>query len=456
MDGKLFHPDSCPCSRDELNLFDVPMTQTSITRSRYVKYHPVNSLEGEGPLEFQVVSGKDEYLDLFNSILFIECSIVAEDGSRLPEAADGQPPDTKSICWPINYFHATQFKQVQVHLNGTLVSSSDNMYPYRAYLEALTSYSPAVKNNQLRAGLFYMDDENMHEHKNVSGDAEHNSGAFARYSITSSSQVFQTFGKIHNDLFNQRRFLLPFSHLSLRLIRNNYKFYMMAADPSMSYRVNYHKAILYVRQCDVEHEFSSNLLKQVSLKKDGAKYPVERVVAKFFTKGPNRNDLSVPNLIEGDFPKRIICGMVLSRGFNGDVEFNPLAFENFKVQNITLRRNGVAVPFETLRLDFSTGGNGYFEGYLAFLQGSGLLFSDQTNGIDPAAWKSGSTLFVFDLTADESFSTESVNLSNEGKVGLELTLADPSTQSITLVVLACYDDMITVDGTNQVKYARDK
>ena len=59
---------------------------------------------------------------------------------------------------PVNNFLHSLFSQVDVTLNGTLITSSMNTYAYRAYLETLLSYGPAAKRSQLTASLFYKDE----------------------------------------------------------------------------------------------------------------------------------------------------------------------------------------------------------------------------------------------------------------------------------------------------------
>ena len=47
----------------------------------------------------------------------------------------------------VNYPIASLFQQVDVLLDGNLISSSTNTYPYRAILEVLSGYEQVAKNN---------------------------------------------------------------------------------------------------------------------------------------------------------------------------------------------------------------------------------------------------------------------------------------------------------------------
>ena len=62
--------------------------------------------------------------------------MVKGDGGHLPlNAADG----------PVNNWMHSLFSQVDVSLNGTLVTPSTNTYAYRAYIETLLSHGAEAK-----------------------------------------------------------------------------------------------------------------------------------------------------------------------------------------------------------------------------------------------------------------------------------------------------------------------
>ena len=77
------HEGSCECAKSELDLFSVPPTQTSIESATFVEYHPISSLSDGAPIEFEVGSSGDDYIDFNDSQLFVRCKIVKADGSAI-------------------------------------------------------------------------------------------------------------------------------------------------------------------------------------------------------------------------------------------------------------------------------------------------------------------------------------------------------------------------------------
>ena len=91
----------------------------------------MSSIADGSPIEFEVSGTGEVYLDLANSHLYVKAKITAADGANI--AADAE-------VGPVNNFLHSLFSQVDISLNGTLITSSTNTYPYRADIEDLLSY----------------------------------------------------------------------------------------------------------------------------------------------------------------------------------------------------------------------------------------------------------------------------------------------------------------------------
>jgi len=78
------------------------------------------------------------------SMLYVQAKITQPNGTDLGAAAN-----TASV----NLFLHSLFSQVDIQLNGTLITSSTNTYPYRAILETLLSYGEDAKKTQLTSAL---------------------------------------------------------------------------------------------------------------------------------------------------------------------------------------------------------------------------------------------------------------------------------------------------------------
>jgi hypothetical protein len=143
------HEGSCECTKSELDLFSIPPTQTSIESGTFVEYRPISSITDGAPIEFDISSSGDDYIDFGNSFVHVKVKIQRSDGGDMEDG------DTVG---PVNNLLHSLFPQVDISLNGTLITNSTNTYPYRAYIEDLLSYGPSAKKSQLTSALFYKDE----------------------------------------------------------------------------------------------------------------------------------------------------------------------------------------------------------------------------------------------------------------------------------------------------------
>jgi hypothetical protein len=83
-------------------------------------------------MEFNVTASGDACLDLANSFLCVRAKIRRLNNDD-EKAAD--------MVEPVNNFLLNVPFQTDVSCNGTLITSSTNIYSLRAYIETLLSYS---------------------------------------------------------------------------------------------------------------------------------------------------------------------------------------------------------------------------------------------------------------------------------------------------------------------------
>ena len=95
-----WHPyQSCECAKTELDVFSVPPTQTSSEYGNYVEYHPLSSITDSGPIEFDVSSSGQNYLDFANTQLLAKLRLLEATGTTLPTRITWE----ESTCFCIAY-----------------------------------------------------------------------------------------------------------------------------------------------------------------------------------------------------------------------------------------------------------------------------------------------------------------------------------------------------------------
>lgn len=444
----LIHPESSECAKGELNLFATPPTQTSIVRSQYRDYHPLTSLDRGGPLQFRVISGDKDFINLHHSVLYLKMKITTKDGTNIAGPATGAEPADTTLVFPVPYIHAAQFKNVEVYINNQLVGSSDNTYAYKAYLEGLLSHGAEGKKATLAAGMFYAD-EKTPESRDVHGtDAGASEGAKMRFHLTKYSKEFETVGAIHHELFDQNKFLPNNTEVRIVMHRADYAFCLMSkSDTHTDYALTLINAELKVPHCEIAPHVLEALTKQVQTRP--YLYDVTRGKVKWFTRSTGRSDLSEENLITGVIPRRVVVGFVHADAFSGKFKEAPFDFQHSNVSNVVLRVDGLTIPFQSITVDFTSTKHCFMQGYLSLLQGMGILHRDKGIDIDPEMYRHGSTLYVFDIAPD-SASCHSLNLVREGNISLDVKCSSDTTKALTIIVYYEVDDIIELDKNGVV------
>ncbi|GFX14561.1 uncharacterized protein F54H12.2 [Trichonephila clavipes] len=186
--------NSPECVKSELELFNLPGTQTVNQDGQWKQLNPLSNVFDNAPVEFHISGSAEDYIDLSQSQLYVKAKIVKVDSTLI----------TKDTIGPVNLFLNSLFSQVGISLNDCVVSNSSNTYPYRSYIETLLSHGYDSKTSQLTAEQFYKDSDD---------------GLKKRIEFFKESTTVDMIGCINSDLFHQDRLLLNLVDLKIKLIR---------------------------------------------------------------------------------------------------------------------------------------------------------------------------------------------------------------------------------------------
>ena len=244
-------------------------------------HSPKSSLDGEGPLEFEVISSGNDWLDLSECYLNIKWKIRKHDRSQLKywnTAREHNPPDMYNQ--PVNLALHSMFRQVDLIMNERLVYSLGDNYPNRAYVTTLSSYSEKSKKTWLcQLEGWYWDDATEYEatsnraHEMKAKDMWNNGGG----------KSTQLRGRLHLGLVHQGRLIPNNVNVRLILTRSRQEFFMMSwASGQKPFQITIESATLDVRRVKLAPS-EQLLLERVLASSSGALYPLTHVVVKNFT-----------------------------------------------------------------------------------------------------------------------------------------------------------------------------
>ncbi|KAK7484452.1 hypothetical protein BaRGS_00024344 [Batillaria attramentaria] len=424
---ELIHKQSGPCVKSELDLFRVPPTQTAIEDSQHIEHRPLSTVTDTGPVEFFVSSSDVEYIDPSDTYLYVKLRVLNGDGTNLAN----DPP-----VGPENLLLHTLWSQIDLSLNETIITNSNNTYSYRAYLETLLSYGTDAKNTHLQAAMWYKDRAGQME----AAPAD-NHGLRDRRRLINQSRSVELMGRLHLDFFQQEKLLVNGVSMKLRLVRSRDAFSLHSLQGGADFKINIEDISLFVRKVKINPSIQMAHLQ--TLQHANIKYPLKRVVTKVFAVPQGALQINKENLFLGQLPTRLVIGLTVNHAFHGSYEHNPFNFQHFNMNYICLNVGGRSIPAKPLTPNF--GLNLYARSYLALCEGVGKALTDEGNNISYADFGGGFTLFAFDLTADQSGDAEHAQLIKQGTMRLEIHFAQALADTINIVAHAEFQNLLEVD-----------
>ena len=465
----MMHRESCACGTDSLELFKVPPTNVTLEDSKWMEYYPISSTlnSDTAPIEFEIKGQGDEYLELSQTYLQMVCKFTKADGTNLTGGG--------STSTPVNNIFHSLFSEIDVSLNGKVVTPGTDTYPYKAYLEKLLSYAPKTLETQMRACSLWEKDTAGHmdevklealtqppvefatsadKSKVTIGaviptpeypDDSKNVGLRKRHEKITDSKEIVLMDRLHLDLFEQEKCLPNGVDVRLRFNRARPQFYMMTAAGS-SGKVVIQSMILWVRKVKPVPSIINLINQQLSTQT--AKYPLRRVEVKTFTIPSGTQSKITDHLFQGQMPKLIVLGFVDNAAFNGDDTRNPFHFQNQKVKKLEISINGEMMETRPLEPNFTN--DQYLRSYLSLYKGLGKLGQDWAPDITLEEYKNGYTLWCVDFTKDQEAQTDKFHLIQTGNLRVEVQFAANVARTLNCVVYAVFDNLLEINKQREV------
>lgn len=419
----------------ELDLFSHPPMQNNIAAGYWNKVSPSNNMADTTYLEFEFTP--DNYVDLSSTYLNLRV--------KISDARPGNHPiaDACNVAGTNNWLHS-MFSRINMEIDGVSVTTPNDTYPYRAYLETVLSYGADAKKTYLQSQGFYKD-----EAGHMDTVSNNNKGYRARRELAQGGKLVELKGRLHLDMFQQPRLIPKGTKLKFTLYRTKDDFCLTGRATDGVHQDDHMKAIprldierasLDVRMVELSKLTAENLERE--LLTTSMRYPVKRVVVKAFGISQGKKDHDECNIFSGQLPTRVTVACVTSDAYVGQLNRNPFNFQHFNCTNITLKAGGTTYPKTPLNMDF--GRDLYNEAYFDMTVATGQYGSDEGNYISRKDFGNGYTIYCFNLKPDMDVEDNHVSPMSQGSVELNFNFANELPQNVTVLVMGEFDNTIEI------------
>lgn len=445
---------------EAINLHSTLPTQTAIKHSKFILVHPRSALEKKGKIPFRISAGSSQFIDVYNTYVFIESKIVGPNGRdiplTIPDPAGGAPVHNPMLnVLPVNGLSHAWFKQVTTRLNNTSIGFGGSMYAHRGDMELRLSYPSTVKKGSLDMCGFGEEPISF-DSANVGNlpfdnpvDAHANYDEFMRrYKKMKGGKHMHTLGRIHTEICDQPKFLPPGSTLDFEFERNSSKFLLLSKRDD-NYGIEMVSCSILAHIVEMDEEVTEDIQK-TSMDGLSMLYPVRRVHMMYYSKGQNVADLSNYNLLLGEtdmMPRRIFVSMVRQNAMQGDLGMDPFNCQHFNMSEFCLKVGSHEIPFPSFDCsmeDDDDDSTSHIWPLFSLLQSTNAFITENEMGIDMSNYRSRNAILGFDLTGSQIPAGECFEASNKQNIELVLKLANVHAFVIDIVVYAEYDAEIEI------------
>ena len=416
----------------ELMLFTPPLVNKGISNVSWSESRPVNSIS-DG-IEISLKASGGQYLDLERCRLKARFKIIESDGKDL---------DASVQVAPVNLTLHSLFKQCDVYLQHQLVSTSGNLYPYKALMDVLLGFGEDAKKSHLQASMYYKDFAGRMEYAGGKGDM--NNGWKYRYNRTKGSKTVDVEGQIFADAFQFSRYLLNEILVTVKLFQAADEFRLMTEESTKKLKVEL--LDLAILGCYVTLDPEVIRAHTKSLESEKAVYPYASTQMKSFAVPSGQFSASFGDIYSGRVPNKIVVGMVLAEAMAGKLSKNPFNFQHFNLESATLYINDQSVPHKPFMTNFKE--DLYTAAYMSLFTGQNQDRSDCGVDVELADYGKGYTLLLFDASPQVE-GTEQTS-PRFGNVKLDLRFREALNQAVNIILYSTTDSVLYIDQARDVK-----
>ena len=405
-----------------LDLFSLDPTQTAVEKIFYQQVRPINQLTPFSPVEF-VIGGNNglQYVDLKKSYLSLKLRIVHGDtGTKLTST---------QYVGPVNLIAHSLFEQVDVSLQGKLISTGTTHYPYRSYIQKLLEYGNDYKSSQMSTQLWKKDTAQDSDDPKTGDPAL---VARAKHFLMSNQVHLLT--DICHDLFKIDRYILNQVEIGLKFYRSKPSFYLMCDLVGPNFRIDIDEMVFNV--CKVQLNSAVLYAHNQMLQKTAAKYPYKAAEIRMTAIPQGQVSFTIDNVCQGKIPQRLIIGFVNSKAVAGDYTLSPYNFNGYNLNQINVYLDGQPVLGNSVKTNFgvTAGGLDTVEPFFWMLNSYGKWLEDKGNQLTVAEIAKGFALYVFDLEPAFAEKTH-LHLLKQGIVRVEANFGKPLPHPVTCIVM---------------------
>jgi hypothetical protein len=255
-------------------------------------------------------------------------------------------------------------------------------------------------------------------------------------------------GKLHSCLFQQDRPLLTGVEMVITLHRAKTSIAFCAATEAELPIVEIRNPRLKLWRIDPTPVFLSTVAKTLLTRT--VKYHIERVSMRSLTLSPGVQHTLWCNLTIGQLPKTAIVGIISNSSYAGSIHKSPFEFQHYRLSNISCEIDGILYPSRGYSMDFDSNYSlSAYEGLMDCMERLNEPSGEMS--FDRFQYNNGYTLYGFDFTPSHT-GRGALSLVRNGNLNVNFRLKVPLPETVVVVAMLCFDNIIEIDNSRRVQF----
>ena len=434
-DSLVYSEPPVPGMHSGLSLFGASEILVDFQRGYHEEVFTPTSADGP-VLEFDFQGAKtdigDTVIDLVNLFVKLDVKLKYVGKEKAEDVADLKP------TFVDNLMHSL-FQNVEILLNGTPISSENNLYPFKALVEAELSHKASYKEGWLRCQGY--------EFETDPGDIADGEGFTNRQKLGNNlTTEFSYYGRLADSfLADSHKFLLPGVEVRVRMYHSPDQFVLIhaisAKESQGDFSLQILNASLLVHKLELKTETYLTIERMLS--KKAAHFDFREIVPKSFLISSGVTIYYRDDIFNRAPMSRLVMFMVPETSFSGNFETNPFHFRLMDLETVRFDREGSLVGATSLHLN-----DNVVRSYYQSLKALG--FEHGGNGITHGNFEKHFCL-VFKLTADYHIEDNTIRPELTGaRLGLELKFPKATTDPLRFILLGERRSVVLIDRNREV------
>lgn len=424
----LNNKDECACGPAQIQYWMPKAVQTDYEDGQWDERHPLNPNQDATTFEFKYQGDGELYVDLSETYAFIEVGVNKVDGTA--KGADEEIALSQNTLY-------SMFSQVVLSFNGVDVTTSNNTFHMKSYIEQLLSFGSQSANQVGMSGWVKDTPEKIDV-----ADAT-SAGYKARKAWTAETKKACFIGKLNLGLTNADQLIPNGIDIRFRFTKNKETLLLQQpATNTTAYKTVVTKFALYIRRIKLS---AQALVEQAKLfnSHGPATIHIKDSEVRAYAIPQGMRNHKIENLCEGQLPEQVFIGFVGNDAYNGHTLKRFYNFQHFNINFLQLKRNGVQHPATPFKPNFGAGGNRLRE-YHSLYVATGKLNSEDSLPFSYGDYSKGYTLFGFNFNPTLCNSELGQSRSN-GSMSLEVNFSEDLTAPINAIVYMVFDRKLKID-----------